>query len=60
VKKVLKKGAAGVAEVVEHLPSKHEALNSNPSTVQNKMFITWDNALYFLGLLGGLNEIMLT
>jgi hypothetical protein len=28
--------AGGVAEVVEHLPSKCEALNSNPSTAKNK------------------------
>jgi hypothetical protein len=30
------KGAGGVAQVVEHLPSKNEALNSNPSTVKKK------------------------
>jgi hypothetical protein len=26
----------GVAPVVEHLPSKHEALTSNPNTVRKK------------------------
>jgi hypothetical protein len=31
-----KKGAGGVAQVVEHLPSKHEALNSSPNTVKKK------------------------
>jgi hypothetical protein len=29
--------AGGVAQVVERLPSKHEALNSNPSKVQQKL-----------------------
>jgi hypothetical protein len=28
--------AGGVADVVEHLPSKSEALSSNPSTTKNK------------------------
>jgi hypothetical protein len=28
--------AAGVAQEVEHLPSKHKALSSNPSTVEEK------------------------
>jgi hypothetical protein len=28
--------AVAVAEVAEHLPSKHKALNSNPSTAKNK------------------------
>jgi hypothetical protein len=28
--------AGDVAQVVEHLPSKYYALNSNPSTPQNK------------------------
>jgi hypothetical protein len=29
--------AGGVAQVLEHLPSKSEALNSNPSTTKRKM-----------------------
>jgi hypothetical protein len=28
--------AGGIAQVVEHLPSKHEALNSKPSMVKRK------------------------
>jgi hypothetical protein len=31
-----KPGAGTVAQVVEQLPSKHEALNSNPSTTKKK------------------------
>jgi hypothetical protein len=31
--------AEGVAEVVEHLPSKHKALTSNPSTVKKKKMV---------------------
>jgi hypothetical protein len=31
-----KKGARGVAQVVECPPSKHEALSSNPSTAKKK------------------------
>jgi hypothetical protein len=30
------KRARGMDQVVEHLPSKHEALSSNPSTIKNK------------------------
>jgi hypothetical protein len=33
--------AGGVAEVVEHLSSKHEAFNSNPSTSKKKKKIAW-------------------
>jgi hypothetical protein len=29
-----KSGVGNVAQVVEHLPSKHEALHSNPSTTK--------------------------
>jgi hypothetical protein len=31
-----KKRAGGVAQVIQHLPSKYEALNSNPSTMKKK------------------------
>jgi hypothetical protein len=30
--------AGGMAQVVKHLPSKCDALNSNPSTVKEKFF----------------------
>jgi hypothetical protein len=30
------KRAGGLGQVVEHLPDKHEALNSNPSTAKRK------------------------
>jgi hypothetical protein len=29
-------GAGGVAQTVEHLPSNHKALSSNPSTIKKK------------------------
>jgi hypothetical protein len=38
-----KKGLGGVAQVVEHLPSKHEALSSNSSTAPLKKANTHDS-----------------
>jgi hypothetical protein len=35
-KKVFKRVTRGVAQVLEHLTSKHKALSSNPSTAKNK------------------------
>jgi hypothetical protein len=32
--------AGGVARVIEHLPSKHKALNSNPSIAKKKLINT--------------------
>jgi hypothetical protein len=32
-------GAGGVAQVKEHLPSKHKVLNLNPSTTKKKIII---------------------
>jgi Ni,Fe-hydrogenase I small subunit len=37
----LKKRAGRVAQVVEHLSSKHKALRSNPSTDKKKKMVIW-------------------
>jgi hypothetical protein len=34
-----------VAQVVEHLPSKHEALSSNPNTTKNNYNIIYTNKI---------------
>jgi hypothetical protein len=38
---IKKAWAGGVAQVIEHLSSKHEALSSNPSTEKRKKEGSW-------------------
>jgi hypothetical protein len=46
-------GAGGVAQVVEHLPSKRKAWNSNPSTTKKKkrIGVSHPSFLPFISLL---------
>jgi hypothetical protein len=43
--------AGEVAQAVEHLPSTHEALNSNPSATKKKKKISWTLVIIFLNIL---------